>query len=134
MDEEALWGGDLIDAMHHDSGGKTVYLRRLHFGKKLRRGQTHEFALRSWITRDPEPCTEIHIEMTIPCECVAIDVHYLGPHLPMSCWRFGPVADEALVPLESEDENAVPVSGSRRASTLFLNPEPGALHGLRWQW
>lgn len=45
VDEEALWGGDLVDRDHYDSQNKTMYLRRMEFGRRLRRGQTHEFAV-----------------------------------------------------------------------------------------
>lgn len=134
VDEEVLWGGDLVDADHHDSTGRTVYLRRLHFGKTLRRGHSHEFALRSWVSRDPEPCTEIHVEMSIPCELIYLDAHFLGSHTPASCWQFGPVADESLVPTRGDEEHSALTSDGRRASARFANPDPGALHGLRWEW
>lgn len=133
VDEEVLWGGDLVDAARHDASGKTVYLRRLAFGRKLRRGQSHEFALRSWVNRDPEPSTEIQVEMTIPCEVIAIDVHFLGRDVPAS-WRFGPIADETLVPDDHDDQSWALSCDSRRASAVFEASQPGAIHGLQWQW
>lgn len=133
-DEEPLWGGHLTDGEHIDAAGRTVYLRRVDFGRRLRKGQVHEFAVRSWVERDPDPETSVNVLFSIPCQAVTIHLNFRGPDTPACCWAFGPIPDEILTPAEPEDGRPVTLSAAGTASAYFKNPELGVEYGIAWRW
>jgi len=135
VDEETLWGGHIADARHLDVDGRTIYLRRLEFGRRLRKGQVHEFAVRSWIDKDPEPGTSVGVSFTIPAKQVAIHLNFLGPVTPHECWSYGPVADGMLAPTES-GEGCEPLTSNPGGSYsgYFTSIEAGAEYGIAWTW
>jgi transcriptional regulator with XRE-family HTH domain len=128
--EEPLWGGDV----EHHAVQSSGYLRRFRFDRVLRRGQTHEFATRHWVERDPDPGTAVMFSMSIPAVAVGIHLHFNGPERPMRTLRFGPLADDRDVPDGAPLEGGVPLRPTGSASAYFRAPEPGATYGLAWEW
>jgi hypothetical protein len=133
-DEEPLWGGHLANVEHHDVSGKTLYVRRMNFDRTLRKGQVHEFAVRSWIERDPQPDTSVSVNFTIPCKSLAIHLNFHGPQAPTDCWGFGPIADEALTPTDPGRGAALPITPGGTVSRYLTGMEPGAEYGIAWRW
>lgn len=134
VDEEVLWGGAVVERQHSDGGGRTVYHRRIDFGRRLRRGQVHEFAVRSWIERDPEPCTDVQATFSIPCKSLAIHLNFLGPDQPEACWQNGPTIDDIHIPRESTLGHPLGIERGRPVSVTFSPIEPGTSYGISWRW
>jgi transcriptional regulator with XRE-family HTH domain len=134
VDEEALWGGHISSNRHYRNERRTHYLRRFEFGRRLRRGQIHEFAVRSWIERDPEPGTEVMFSVTLPTERAAIHLNFRGPERPRAVWQYGPVVDEDLTPQRPDGEQRLDLTPDGTASAYFPKPETGLYYGAGWQW
>jgi hypothetical protein len=134
VDEECIWGGDLVDAEYADAGSRTVYVRRVDFGRRLRRGERHEFAVRSWVERDEAPGTTVSASFSIPCSRVAFQVNFRGPERPQATYAFGPIADVDLATDVSTARTPIAMSRHGAVSRQFRNPEPGAEYGLGWEW
>ncbi len=134
VEEEALWGGEVARAEHIDANGQTFYLRRFDFLRTLRRGQVHEFAVRSWIERDPEPSTNISVQFSVPCRELSIHLNFRGPQTPQACWAYGPMADEALAPIRPQDGEPINMSPGGTASKHFSPVDPANEYGIAWRW
>lgn len=132
---EVLWGGHITDSERTDPDGQVIYLRRLQFDRRLRKGERHTFAIRSWVERDPEPDTSVSVLLTIPADVVAIHVAFLGPR-PETMWRYDRVTDEALAPRSAEDMFAEPAALGRdgHCSAVFRRPPLGIEFGVGWNW
>jgi len=131
---EVLWGGHIADEYERTAEGRSVHVSRVVFDHPLRRGEAHEFALRHWVERDPEPATEVMGEMAIPTQAAAIYLHFLGPVKPVQAWRYGPFADELLAPGEPTERNVIPISAIGDATATFITPPVGACFGIAWTW
>jgi hypothetical protein len=132
---EALWGGAIASEELLATDNRTVYLRRFDFGRKLRRGQVHEFALRSWIERDPNPGTQVIFELTLPADAVTIHLNFLGRSQPRSVGRIGPLADELYSEQEQQPAyEPIPAHAPGRWEADFVKPQLGLTYGLAWQW
>lgn len=131
---EALWGGSLESDEVVDVDGRTLHLRRVRFSRTLRRGQTHEFALRSWVQQDPEPGTYVNVAFPIPASAVALHLNFLGPEKPHECWHYGPLADEALLPEQAPLDTLLTPSPGGTVSHHLTGLEPGASYGIAWRW
>lgn len=132
---EVLWGGDLREQIRRTANGQTLYLTTVDFGRRLRRGERHVFALRTWIERDQEPDTRLSVTMTIPTRIIALHARFTGPR-PQEAWSFGPCADDALAPNSLDDEGAtwLALSDGGVASLVVANPQLGVEYGLGWSW
>lgn len=132
---EVLWGGHISESERRDPTGQVIYLRRLQFDRKLRKGERHSFALRSWIERDPEPDTSVAVLLTIPADVVAIHLAFLGSR-PKSLWRYDRVTDEALAPRSANEPFAEPVAlgPDGHCSAIFRRPPLGVEFGIGWAW
>jgi DNA-binding XRE family transcriptional regulator len=133
-EDEVLWGGRLESSARYDEDGHTTYLQRVDFGKTLRRGETHEFAVRHWVARDPDPDTEALFSLTVPADEVSLHVKFLGPQRPRRILRLGPLADHCLVRDRGALEAATVVDPEVDVSEYFTRPEVGSLHGVIWDW
>lgn len=132
---EALWGGALLSEELLSTDHRTVYLRRFAFGRRLRRGQIHEFAMRSWTARDPKPGTHVIFDLTLPADLVSIHLNFLGSSRPKSVGRIGPLADA----IYSEHQARRPgeevlAYAPGRYEAEFTKPELGLTYGLTWTW
>ena len=96
-EDEILWGGRLDMSSRHVEDGHAIYLQRVDFGKTLRRGEVHEFAVRHWVERDPVPDPEALFSLTLPADEVSLHMRFLGPSRPRRIFRVGPLADHCLV-------------------------------------
>jgi hypothetical protein len=134
VDEEVVFGGRLAATERHSSGGRTIYLRSLEFDRSLRRGQRHEFAVRSWVETDPDPDNSIHVELTLPLEELALHVNFRGPSRPESVWTYGPIADAQLAPATASGAQTASINDSGAVSMYVSQPEVGPIYGLTWDW
>jgi transcriptional regulator with XRE-family HTH domain len=134
MDDEVLWGGRLESSARYDEDGHTTYLQRVDFGRTLRRGQVHDFAVRRWVARDPTPDTEALFCLSLPAEEVSVHVKFHGPDRPTRIRRVGPLADHCLVRDRGALEAATAVDPLRDVSEYFVKPQVGALYGVIWDW
>lgn len=134
VEEECLWGGDVVDVSFEDAEGATTYLRRVDFGRRLRRGQAHVFATRSWVAADPEPDTSVCATFTVPCRRISFQLNFWGPDRPRRAWRYGPVAAESVVDDGVHLGTRVSASAGGAVSATFRHAEPGAEYGVGWAW
>ena len=134
IEDEVLWGGRLTSSARYDEDGHTTYLQRVDFGKTLRRGQTHEFAVRHWVAHDPDPDTEALFALTLPADEVSMHVKFHGPERPSRVLRVGPLADHCLVRDRGALDAAAAVDPRLDVSEYFRKPEVGALYGVIWDW
>lgn len=134
VEEEPLWGGHLVDSEHLDRTGHTVYLRRMDFERTLRKGQVHDFAVRSWIERDPEPDTVVQARFSIPCKELAIHLNFRGPDLPRQAWAFGPIPDDALVPQRAADGEPLEITIGGTVSKYYSPVDAANEYGIAWAW
>lgn len=133
VESEALWGGHLVTDSRR-VGNRTVYLRRIEFGRTLRSGDVHEFALRTWVERDPDPSTTIVFSLTRPALAVTVQMNFYGSVRPARIWRGGPVADEILMPREPTRTSLLPISRGGSVITTFTEPDLGSIYGVSWAW
>jgi DNA-binding XRE family transcriptional regulator len=134
VDEEVLFGGQLATTSYHRPEEQTIYLRTIRFGRRLRRGQRHEFAVRSWIEADPEPGTAVQIDLTVPVHEVAIHLNFRGPQRPQAVWTYGPIADPSLTPSSQQYATPAALGPDGLASMYLTNPQTGPTYGIAWQW
>lgn len=132
IDQQALWGGELTDTILEE-GGRTSLWRRFQFDRRLRRGQLHEFAMRSWVERDSEPGTVIEFRVTRPTQEVAISLAFHGSLRPRSAWAVGPVDHniEGLPPLGAK---SLRLMSGGSVTARFKKPDQGQWYGLVWDW
>lgn len=133
VEQEALFGGEIVHRSVTDSGGTSWNSCTLQFDRRLRRGETHTFAMRSFIDQDPEPDTVVSVCFTIPVHHVLIELRFTGPDEPVLVRRFGP--------LESCDSDvhwdaATPIAGGGVGRWIMrqVKPESHRSYGLTWQW
>mgnify|MGYP000929362662 CR=1 FL=1 len=133
LDVEVLWGGVIEQSVVRHDGGQTVLLHRLAFDRTLRRGETHSFALRSWITKEDTPPNKVDLRYTIPISLASLHLNFLGP-TPRRLWRFGPLADAIMAtdPDLAHGQDIYLRNGS--ASAYFDRPSLNAEYGIAWTW
>jgi hypothetical protein len=134
QEPEALWGGCLTHEERYVDPDQTVYLRRLDFGRQLRRGEVHRFGLRYWVERTSQLSTHINIVMTRQTEVVGLHVNFWGSTKPATCWRYGPLPEESMAPGTPTSENSVAPNLNHCVSTDFNEPELGTHFGIAWRW
>lgn len=134
IEDEVLWGGRLDSSARYDEDGHTTYLQRVDFGRTLRRGQVHDFAVRRWVARDPNPDTEALFCLSLPAAEVSLHLKFHGPQRPSRIRRVGPLADHCLVRDRGALEAATAVDPRTDVSEYFTRPEVGALYGVIWDW
>lgn len=135
VDEEALYGGELAVTHTRTTDHHVHYYRRFEFGRKLRRGEVHEFGLRAWVGRDEGAGDDISFSVTLPTERAAIHANFLGPERPRSVWQYGPLAAPDLAPKSIDDGGRpLPMSQAGNVSAYFAKPVPGGHNGIGWSW
>jgi transcriptional regulator with XRE-family HTH domain len=134
IEDEVLWGGRLESSARYDEDEHTTYLQRVDFGRTLRRGQAHDFAIRRWVARDPNPDTEALFQLPLPADEVSLHVKFHGLERPRRILRVGPLADHCLVRDRGVLDAAVAVDSRLDVSEYFSKPEIGALYGVIWDW
>lgn len=139
LTQEALWGGQLGDHEIQRDDGTTVWLRRFDFDRRLRKGQTHEFALRSWIAADAEPEHAVCFDLTVPAREVTINLLFNGPHPPQEVWSYearpevaNPTEDEP--PTHPDDPSWLYPDEDGRVHCRWRAPDLGVTHGVAWSW
>lgn len=133
IEEQPLWGGQLTYRELIDEAGQTAYLRTFEFDRRLRRGQRHEFATRTFVERDPDPQTEVSFSLTIPANQVSIHLGFHGTTQVNDAWSYGPIADPNDVPTSRTHRNRLPIN-SNTASVYFRRPQIGSHYGIAWSW
>ena len=124
-------------------GLRVPELVRFDFDRPLRRNQVHDFALRSWVTADPEPATAVSTTFTIPAREASIHLHFHGPEKPSSFWeyRVDPAdptepggIDEFTPPSNPDDAAWRYVDAKGSISLVLREPTIGVEYGLSWAW
>jgi len=133
VEEEALWGGFLSEQQYVNTERDVHYLRRFRFGRRLRRGETHDFALRSWVERDANPDTEVTFSVGMPTENASIHLNFTGPEKPAEVWCWGPVPDDELGPSRTIGRS-LRLSADGNISAHFNRVVQGAHYGISWDW
>lgn len=135
IDREALWGGGLRASQSWTEHGGAVHWGFFDFGRRLARGEQHEFAIRTFIERDPDPPTDVSFRVTRPTDEVAIHLSFQGTVRPVSAWRYGPVAHEDVEPGPVSDlTTAIRLGPDAGLSARFRSPEANQWYGVGWQW
>ena len=128
---EVLWGGRVTTVPDPDAPSSV--LRRVTFDRPLRRGERHEFGMRTWIERDPEPAREVTFCFTVPAQQVVVQLNFLGRVHPRSVSRAGPADSDDEIVRAAHEGAPVPLLG-RSASATFQQPELKRLYGVAWDW
>lgn len=132
VDQQALWGGHLTSEVINEPG-RTLLWRRFEFDRKLRMGQRHEFAMRSWVERDPEPGTAVIFNVTLPANLVTINLAFHGSVRPAAAWTFGPVGKREEPGIDDPRSRRVKI-GPAGVTARFRRPPPYDCFGLGWAW
>ncbi|WP_224279858.1 helix-turn-helix transcriptional regulator [Nocardioides lacusdianchii] len=133
IDQQALWGGAITRSAHTSDNDGTVQWTKVDFGKSLRAGQRHEFAIRTWVERDPEPQTEVCFEMTISVRQASIHLAFNGTVQPSQVWRYGPLPDDNLIPTSPAGQRLLKLLHGTTSFTVSA-PEVGQTYGVAWNW
>lgn len=131
-EHEVLWGGRMARSERHEFDGHTTYLQRVDFGRTIARGQRHDFAIRHWVGRDPDPDTRALFTSPLAAKEVSIHLKFLGPTRPKRLRRVGPFAD--LCEITAQAIKGPEINTAIEISTYFEKPEPGAYYGVIWEW
>ncbi|MGC5171268.1 helix-turn-helix transcriptional regulator [Microbacterium sp. DT81.1] len=123
-DTKVLWGG-FLDESHRETDGQSVIA--VNFGRKLRRGEVHEIATRSWVERDAEPDTEIALTVTIPTARASIHLAFHGVRGVRRAWSYA--ADDV-----DPEQTPVPVGLDSGVTLKIEEPTPGRTYLLAWEW
>ncbi|MBO9521582.1 MAG: helix-turn-helix transcriptional regulator [Nocardioidaceae bacterium] len=135
VEEEALWGGSLSASLYRTVENRVHYVRRFEFGRSLRRGQTHDFAVRSWVERDPNPSTEVLFSVTLPTDLAVIHLNFAGPEKPRAVWSYGPLFTDDLTPKTQQSAGTtLPMSELGNVTLRVDKPNSGAHYGIGWSW
>lgn len=129
---EPLWGGAITEHERITAARRTVYLSRFTFPRALARGEAHEFALRSWVERDPEPSNQVIFDLTVPTEVVTIQLNFHGVR-PRVVYRMSPSPDEFARPAEASRQLVGPL-GDGVWTVDFRRPSLGYHYGVEWVW
>ncbi|MCJ1709205.1 helix-turn-helix domain-containing protein [Microbacterium sp. VKM Ac-2923] len=119
-----LWGG-VLDVVENPASNQRVDI--VDFGRGLRRGEVHEFAMRSWVEHDAEPDTEIWLAVTIPTRRAAIHLAFHGAIGARRAWSF--VAHDPESPCV-----ALPIGPDSAVTLLIDQPIPYQTYALAWEW
>lgn len=139
VDQENLWGGYLTELDVTEDGGQPVYLQRFEFGKRLRKGQVHEFGIRTWINHDPEPGTGVEFALTIPAAAVSVHLLFKGPDRPRDSWLYTisndpDAARETKPPQRADDPDWLVAAPDGSISHTWRRPSLRTEYGLGWRW
>ena len=133
IEQEALFGGDIVDLAFSDERGGSWNSCVFEFDRALQRGETHTFAVRSFVDQNPEPENTVQVVFTIPARKLHIELRFNGPHHPTIVRRFGPV-DTEDDEVQWEAGHNLPSSGVHRWAHTFTRLEAKRLYGLTWRW
>lgn len=133
VESEALWGGQLVEECLQGEK-QTVYLRDVRFDRPLRRGEVHEFAIRTWVQRDPEPSSEVTFRFTVPAESVSVQLNFYGSKRPTQAWSFGPLADDLQVTRTPDPSRDLEIGETGTVAARFSTPGAGMTYGIAWSW
>ncbi|TWE10296.1 helix-turn-helix domain-containing protein [Rudaeicoccus suwonensis] len=131
-DTGILWGGFLDDVPSNGSG---ELVTTVNFGRPLRHGETHEFAVRSWVERDAEPSCDLFLTMTRPTKTASLHLVFAGKRAPGQAWSYGPIPPDSD-PLSSTDPaaNLLEATPDGNFSTAFEALKPAQQFGVSWAW
>jgi hypothetical protein len=139
LTQEALWGGQLGEHEVRHADGTTVWLRRFDFDRQLRKGQSHEFAVRSWIEEDGEPQHAVMFDLSLPARQVSINLLFNGPEPPKEFWSYevragvaNPTEDDP--PTRPDDPAWLFADQTGHVRRTWLAPDHGVVHGVSWSW
>ena len=124
-----LWGGHLEDGSTTDGRELTT----VNFGRSLRRGEVHDFALRSWVQRDADPDTEIWLEVSRPTKRASLHLAFEGRRSVQRAWSYQVEGEDAEVPPASSWER-LSVGPDGQVSVTFDSLKPGRIYALSWEW
>lgn len=128
VETHVLWGGFMGETQTETSELTTV-----SFGKPLKRGETHEFALRSWVHRDADPDTGIWLEVTRPTRQASLHLLFEGRRSITSAWTYELPSGDPLPP-RPEACQQVALGPDGQASLYVSAPAPGRQYVLAWSW
>lgn len=109
-----------------------MYQTVVRFDRALRLGQFHDFAVRSWVERDPAPDTTILFDLTIPAGQVAIHLAFEDER-PVSASAFGPVDDEDTA-TDPRHQRPLSISAAGTVTAHYRQPQLGPFYGVTWRW
>lgn len=111
--------------MSRHETGRTLFMHRFVFDRSLRRGDVFTFGLRSWVTSEEDPPTNVSLLYTIPIGEASLHFNFLGPR-PAALWRYGPIPDDAFAkdPEVAASGRIEPTHPS--VSSYFIKPELNA--------
>lgn len=131
---EALWGGYLTGPRYVETDHEVQHLRQFRFGRRLRRGETHDFALRAVVAPVLEPESEVRFRVALPTEYAAIHLNFTGSERPVELWSWGPATDADISHDPARDGRLLTPSAGGNISARFARPVQGAHYGISWEW
>jgi len=129
VETHVLWGGHLQDGPTTDG----QELATVNFGRSLRRGEVHEFALRSWVQRDASPDNEIWLEVSRPTKRASLHLTFEGRRSVQQAWTYQLEDANADIPPNSAC-GGLPIGPDGQVTISFENPTPGRIYALSWNW
>lgn len=133
LDTEPLWGGWIEQHQRYQEDEISALLTRFHFDRTLRRGDIHDFAIRSWV-REDEPDNAVTVRFTRPTRNVHLSLNFLGPQ-PQLVWTFA--QEEASAPRPQTPAQRSDVVTASPNGTYFMRvekPRLGRDFAITWQW
>lgn len=134
VEQHSLWGGRLTSTEAVAGDGTPVHWSRFDFDRRLRKGEVHEFAIRTWVERDPDPRTAIRFNLTLPAKVVSVHAAFHGSVRPAAAWAFGPLAAGPDGDVPASECSPIDVRDGAAFSAQFRRPELGKEYGVGWAW
>jgi transcriptional regulator with XRE-family HTH domain len=129
VETHVLWGGHLEDGPTTDG----TELSTVDFGRSLRRGEVHDFALRSWVQRDAAPDTEIWLEVSRPTKRASLHLAFEGRRSVQRAWTYELETEGATIP-PADKCVGLSLGPDGQVSITFNSPVPGRIYALSWEW
>jgi len=129
LETHLLWGGHLEDGPTTDG----QELATVNFGRGLRRGEVHDFALRSWVQRDASPDNEIWLEVSRPTKRASLHLAFEGRRSVRQAWTYQLEDESSDIP-PADTCMSLPTGPDGQVSITFENPSPGRIYALSWEW
>lgn len=136
VETEVLFGGEIVGFDIQELPSKTLIMQLLDFGRTLRKGERHNFGIRYWVQRDPDPQDNGHvlIESDYAMEEVGVHVNFWGTENPRLCWAFEGLPDAAMAPGEPSQRVELELNQHSTVSVDFRKPVTGTFFGVAWRW
>jgi len=138
VETEVLFGGEITGVDIQEVDGRTLIFQLLDFGRVLRKGERHGFAVRYWVGRNPGGDDDVSYvpvsSLDYRMDAVGVHVNFWGEAKPAACWAFEGLPHEAMAPGRPEDGERLQLNQHSMASVEMRRPVTGTWFGVGWRW